>query len=101
MIPYGGKDAAAQRSTWTGRSYDLGKMSFRDLALAYLTYYAIDAYLRVPAITALVAVGVGAGWVPLALAILAAIVVYPFAWSLIPRFILHSRSLYKSRWTAA
>ncbi len=101
MMPAGGKDAAAPRSTWTGRSYDLGKMSFRDLAVAYLTYYAIDAYLLVAAISAFVAVRVAAGWVPLALGVLAAVVVYPFAWYLIHRYILHSRSLYRFRWTAA
>jgi len=86
---------------WTGRSYDLGKMSFRDLALAYSTYYAIHAYLIVAVISAVVAVRVADSWMPVALGGVAAIVLYPFAWYLIHRFILHSRSLYKSRWTAA
>jgi len=101
MMPAQGKDAATPRSTWTGRSYDLGKMSFRDLAVAYLTYYAIDAYLLVAAISAFLAVRVATSWVPLALGAAAAIVVYPFAWYLIHRYILHSRSLYKYRWAAA
>ena len=101
MMAAGGKDAAAPRSTWTGRSYDLGKMSLADLAVAYLTYYAIDAYLLVAAISAVLAVRMATGWAPLALGVAAAIIVYPFAWDLIHRYILHSRTLYKFRWAAA
>jgi sterol desaturase/sphingolipid hydroxylase (fatty acid hydroxylase superfamily) len=84
----------------TGRSYDLGKMSFRDLAVAYATYYAIDVYLVVAAISAAVAVHLSTGWVPAAMGGIAAVLVYPFAWYLIHRFILHSRSLYKLPWAA-
>jgi sterol desaturase/sphingolipid hydroxylase (fatty acid hydroxylase superfamily) len=101
MMPAQGKDDAAPRPTWTGRSYDLGKMSLPDLVVAYLTYYAIDAYLLIAAISAVVAVRVATGWVPVAIGAAAAVVVYPFAWYLIHRYILHSRSLYKFRWAAA
>ena len=84
----------------TGRSYDLGKMSFRDLAIAYSTYYAIDAYLLVAVVSAVVAIHLSTSWMPAAIGGLAAIVVYPFAWYIIHRFILHSRSLYKFAWAA-
>ncbi|HTJ62757.1 MAG TPA: sterol desaturase family protein [Alphaproteobacteria bacterium] len=100
MTPVQSKRSAIPGRSWTGRSYDLGKMSFRDLVIAYSTYYAIDAYLIVAAISATVAIHVSTGWVPAAIGGTAAFVVYPFAWYLIHRFILHSRSLYKSRWTA-
>jgi len=95
------KDSVMSRWMWTGRSYDLGKMSFRDLAAAYSTYYAIHAYLIVAAVSLFVAVRVADGWRPALTGAVAAVILYPFAWYLIHRFILHSRLLYKSRWTAA
>ncbi len=95
------KQNTGPRRMWTGRSYDLGMMSFRDLAVAYATYYAIHAYLIVAVVSGIFAVRSANGWAPVALGATAAIVLYPFAWYLIHRFILHNRSLYKSRWTAA
>ena len=32
-------------TTWKGRSFDLGKMTMRDLIKAYFTFYAIQTYL--------------------------------------------------------
>jgi sterol desaturase/sphingolipid hydroxylase (fatty acid hydroxylase superfamily) len=90
----------AARWLWSGRSYDLGKMSMRDLAIAYSTYYAIDAYLVLAAISAAAAIRLSTGWIPAALGAAAALLAYPFAWYLIHRFILHSRWLYKFAWTA-
>jgi sterol desaturase/sphingolipid hydroxylase (fatty acid hydroxylase superfamily) len=89
------------RWMWTGRSYDLGKMSFRDLMVAFSTYYAILAYMLVAVVSGGVAIHTANSWIPLAESGAAVIAVYPFAWYLIHRFILHSRALYKSRWTAA
>src|SRR5262245_41967324 len=100
MMPIEHKDDIGLRR-WTGRSYDLGKMSFGDLAIAYSTYYAIDTYLVIAAISAVVAIHVSTGWMPTAVGGVAAFFIYPFAWYLIHRFVLHSRALYKSRWTAA
>jgi hypothetical protein len=94
------KTGSVSRWIWTGHSYDLGKMSFRDLAIAYSTYYAIDAYLAIAAISAAVAIHVSTSWIPAAIGGIAAFVVYPFAWYLIHRFVLHSRSLYKFAWAA-
>jgi hypothetical protein len=95
------KDSTMSRWMWTGRSYDLGKMSFRDLTVAFSTYYAILAYLAVAIVSGGFAIRTAHDWVPLAESGAAVIVVYPFAWYLIHRFVLHSRSLYKSKWTAA
>jgi sterol desaturase/sphingolipid hydroxylase (fatty acid hydroxylase superfamily) len=99
MMPVARKDGAQR--LLTGRSYDLGKMSFWELAVAYSTYYAIDAYLLTAVISGAIAIHVSTGWIPATLGGVAAFVVYPFAWYLIHRFVLHSRSLHKSRWTAA
>ena len=96
-----GKSVDAPKWMWTGRSYDLGKMSFRDLAIAYSTYYAIHAYLIVAVISAALSIHEANGWSPALLGAAAAVFLYPFAWYLIHRFVLHSRALYKSRWTAA
>lgn len=101
MMPEAGKHEATTRETWTGRSYDLGKMSFRDLAVAYSTYYAIHGYLIVAVLSGAAAVYLADSWIPVLTGVAAAIVLYPLAWYLIHRFILHNRSLYKSRWTAA
>lgn len=86
---------------WTGRSYDLGKMSLRDLIVAFSTYYAIQAYVVLALLSGAVAVYTAGGWVPPVLGAATALIVYPFAWYLIHRYILHSRMLYKSAWTAA
>jgi hypothetical protein len=94
------KTGAFSWGVWRGRGYDLGKMSFRDLAIAYATYYAIDAYLVIAAISAAAAIYLATSWIPVAIGGLAAFAVYPFAWYLIHRFILHSRSLYKHAWAA-
>lgn len=94
------KIGGVSRWMWTGRSYDLGKMSFRDLAIAYSTYYAIEAYLVLAAISTALAIHLSVGWKAPVMGGVAAFVVYPFAWYLIHRFVLHSRSLYKLEWAA-
>ena len=84
-----------------GRSFDLGKMTLRELLGAYATHPAIHLYLAL----ALLGGGLAVHWAegsprPL-LAALATALAYPVAWYLIHRFILHSRFLYRSAWTAA
>jgi sterol desaturase/sphingolipid hydroxylase (fatty acid hydroxylase superfamily) len=86
---------------WSGRSYDLGRMSFRELAVAYSTYYAIDVYALLAVIGGTVAWYLGKSWVEPAESVAAVILLYPLAWYLIHRFILHSRWMYKFAWTAA
>jgi sterol desaturase/sphingolipid hydroxylase (fatty acid hydroxylase superfamily) len=73
MTPGSGKDSAMGRWMWTGRSYDLGKMSFRDLAVAYSTYYAIHAYLIVAIVSGAVAIHVADSWSPALLGAAAAL----------------------------
>lgn len=86
---------------WRGRSYDLGKMNLRELAVAYATYPAIQVYGALALVSLVLAVVWAEGWAaPLAAAATAALL-YPLAWYSIHRWILHGRWLYKMPWTAA
>ena len=86
---------------WRGRSYDLGRMSLRELWMAYATYPAIQLYVVLAAIAAAAAVLAARDWVATGLAVLVVWVVYPMVWYLLHRFVLHGRWLYKMGWTAA
>src|SRR5262245_39893072 len=77
-------------------------MDMNDLIRAFAMYPTVHAYVALAAIS----LGVTAYLLPsaslvgLAVAVLLAILVYPFAWYLIHRYMLHGQYLYKSRWTA-
>ncbi len=86
---------------WQGRSYDLGRMTLPELWQAYATYPAIQLYAATGLAAAAVALVIATGWTDIALPVLAVFVVYPIAWYLIHRFILHGRWLYKMDWSAA
>ncbi len=84
-----------------GRSFDLGRMTVRDLLRAYASHPAIHLYLGLALVAGTVAAGHGAGPWRLLAAILATALAYPLAWYGIHRFILHGRLLYRFRLTAA
>ena len=88
-----------------GRSFDLGKMTFRELLVAWGTHPAIHAYavLAVAGLAAAAhwAAADGTPWWRLVLAVGAAEAAYPVVWYVLHRFVLHGRWLYRSRWTAA
>ena len=91
--------------TWSGRSYDLGRMSLKELWVAYWTYPAIVVYAALAVLAAAAAVwfaleGMGS-WTGVAAGVALASVVYPVAWYLIHRYILHGRWLYRMKWSAA
>ncbi|MFY8092324.1 MAG: sterol desaturase family protein [Niveispirillum sp.] len=86
---------------WSGRSYDLGKMNLRELAIAYSTYPAIQAYAALALVSAILAVIWTENWGLMALTVLVATFIYPMAWYLIHRYILHGRWLYRMKWSAA
>ncbi|MFC7331689.1 sterol desaturase family protein [Rhodocista pekingensis] len=86
---------------WRGRSYDLGRMTLRDLAVAYWTYPAIQVYTALALVSAGMALAWAGDWAALVLTVLVASAVYPLAWYAIHRFILHGRWLYRMPWTAA
>ncbi|WP_342628710.1 sterol desaturase family protein [Nguyenibacter vanlangensis] len=85
----------------TGRSFDLGKMDLRQLWIAYLTYPTILLYIAL-AVASFAMLGRHfPGILPTAVAMGAVIAIYPVAWYLIHRFILHGRFLYRMKWTAS
>ena len=90
-------------SNWrsSGRSFDLGRMNLRELFRAYASHPAVHVYVAGAAACGVLAVRYADGpWGPLR-AVLATAMAYPAAWYVIHRFILHSRLLYRSRFTAA
>jgi sterol desaturase/sphingolipid hydroxylase (fatty acid hydroxylase superfamily) len=85
---------------WKGRAHDLGRMSFWQLVKNYFTYPAILTYLGLGALAAAHAAYSATAVLPVALAVLAAGLVYPLVWYLLHRFVLHGRYLYKNAHTA-
>ena len=84
-----------------GRSFDLGRMTLRDLWRAYASHPAVHLYVAGALACLVLVIRTAAGpWRPLA-AMLATVLIYPVAWYLIHRFILHGRYLYRSAATAA
>lgn len=89
------------QSLKTGRSFDLGKMNLKQLWVAYLTYPTILLYFALVVASIAVAIHFFAGWGATLVSILAVVLVYPVAWYLLHRYVLHGRLLYKMKWTAA
>ncbi|MEM6537914.1 MAG: sterol desaturase family protein, partial [Pseudomonadota bacterium] len=85
---------------WKGQNYLLNKMTFEDLWRAYITYPAVQVY----AISIIAAAIVVAFTVTNALATLGAFALgaflFPVAWYLIHRFVLHGSWMYKSPYFA-
>lgn len=95
------------RSAWcitaslrTGRSFDLGKMSLSQLWMAYLTYPTILLYFVLIVTSTILALQFWQGTLRTLMPIPFVIVIYPLAWYMIHRFILHGRWLYRNHWTA-
>lgn len=84
-----------------GSSFDLGRMSVRDLWRAYATHPAVHLYLAGAALCVVLAVRDAVGVLPPLRAALATLLAYPLAWYAIHRFILHGKFLYRSPLTAA
>jgi len=91
----------ARQDLRTGRSFDLGKMDLPQLWRAYLTYPTILLYFALAIAATVAAIHWFAGAVPTLIAIAAVIAVYPLAWYLLHRFVLHGRLLYRFQATAA
>lgn len=85
----------------TGRSFDLGKMSLHQLWIAYLTYPTILLYFALIIATAFGALHFSHSLLKTLIPVPVVIAVYPLAWYMIHRFILHGRWLYRNHWTAA
>ena len=85
---------------WKSQNYLLNRMDFSDLWRAYVTYPAIQVY----AALIVVCLAVGAANAPSLLrfagAFAAGAFLFPFAWYLIHRFVLHGSWMYKSPYFA-
>ena len=84
-----------------GRSFDLGRMTLRELLGAYATHPAIHLYLVLALLSGGLAVHWAEGALRPLLAFSATVLAYPLVEYLIHRFVLHSRLMYRSAWTAA
>jgi sterol desaturase/sphingolipid hydroxylase (fatty acid hydroxylase superfamily) len=84
------------------RNYRLDKMELKDLWIAYFMHYTIQAYLLLAAISTYLAwkTTSSAPALLIALSIAAALILYPFVWYLLHRYVLHGRYLYRSPLTA-
>ena len=87
--------------SWKGHAYDLGRMTFRELVVAYVTYPAIQVYALLAALGIALAVywfdGLGG---PLAAAAVT-VAIYPAVWYALHRWVLHGRWLYRMEWSSA
>ncbi|AQS89022.1 fatty acid hydroxylase [Neoasaia chiangmaiensis NBRC 101099] len=90
----------SRASLRTGRSFDLGKMDLSQLWMAYLTYPTILAYFGLIVASAFLALRHHPSLMQILPPVIAVIAVYPVAWYLIHRFILHGQWLYRSPLTA-
>ena len=93
-------------SIWRTQKHHLDRMNLTELIVAYFQYPAIQTYIVLLAVSGFLALR----WsqpldqqhiVALGIATILAIVVYPFVWYMLHRFVLHGRFLYKSPRTAA
>jgi sterol desaturase/sphingolipid hydroxylase (fatty acid hydroxylase superfamily) len=92
---------AAGSNLWKTRTHNLGRMTMDELVRAYFTYAAIQTYLALSVVSVALAVFLATDVISLAVAALLAVLIYPFVWYILHRYVLHGRYLYKSRWTAA
>ncbi len=70
-------------TTWKGRSFDLGKMTMRDLIKAYFTFYAIQTYLGLAFVSLILTLIFSVGWVGPIVAAAVIILLYPVVWYLL------------------
>jgi len=85
---------------WSNKSHYLNRMTLNQLVVAYFQYYAIQAYLLLAVISTFVAIRTSTSGVLDLAAVGASLVAYPLAWYVLHRWVLHSKFLFKSRFTA-
>ena len=88
-----------QRGFWKKAHY-LNKMSFSELVVAYFQHYTIQVYLIGSALLLFWAFSQGGDPIRFILSAGLVVLVYPLAWYLLHRFVLHGQWLFKSRFTA-
>lgn len=93
------------KADWYQQKYQLDRMTFQELGVAYLRYPAIQIYF------VLFVASVGGGYLlhhtseeglwTMGLTVVVTLLAYPFVEYGVHRFVLHGRYLYRSPWTAA
>jgi sterol desaturase/sphingolipid hydroxylase (fatty acid hydroxylase superfamily) len=91
----------ARFAPWSGRSYQLNKMTLGELLVAYVTHHSIMTYLVLIVVFSWLAGQLASDWVAPLSAIVATMLVYPLIEYLMHRHVLHSRMLYRHKATAA
>ncbi len=86
---------------WKEEEYLLNRMNFNDLVRAYFTYPAIQAYLVLIAATLIFGAVTTVSPVRFISAFGAGALLFPAAWYLVHRFVLHGSWMYKSPLLAA
>ena len=81
---------AADRNLWKTRTHNLSRMNLRELVPAYFSYPAIQTYIALAVINIALVFYFGGDLLRLALAVPLALLVYPFVWYLLHRFVLHA-----------
>lgn len=95
--------SAAALRYWKGRAHDLGQMDLKALAKVFFPYPAILAYLACAALAGVAAVWfalLDGAWLRMGAAAFAGVLIWPLAWYLLHRYVLHGQWLYKSKLTA-
>lgn len=87
--------------SWKEEEYLLNRMTFRDLVRAYFTYPAIQVYLALIAITLIFGAVTTGSPLRFFLALGFGALLFPIAWYLIHRFVLHGSWMYKSPYLAS
>ncbi len=81
---------------WKEEDYLLNRMSFDDLVRAYVTYPGIQVYALLIVAALVGGAALQTSWILFALSIGAGALLFPIAWYLIHRFVLHGSWMYKS-----
>lgn len=85
---------------WNNKRYNLERMTFKELLAAYFQYYAINVYIGVGLISAVVAFYMVERPLYALAAASVSVVAYPLFWYLLHRFLLHGQFPYKNKFLA-
>jgi sterol desaturase/sphingolipid hydroxylase (fatty acid hydroxylase superfamily) len=86
---------------WQNSSHRLDRMSLKDLVRAFVAHPSVMAYAAIALAAGVIAALTIEAPLGAAAAIVLAALVYPFAWYVLHRFVLHGKLLYKHPMTAA
>ena len=81
---------------WKEEDYLLNRMTFDDLVRAYVTYPGIQVYAALILISLIGGAFAATSWLMFALSIGAGALLFPIAWYVIHRFVLHGSWMYKT-----